>query len=83
VKFDVPETSYLTSYLIFGVVGGEVKRWTIDGEYLFNSPFDLFMKPKENAIWVNVYKDIDGRLYVGRGSFYSEVGAKSEGVGGV
>ena len=78
VKFDAPGANYA----LRGVSDGEIRSWTTDGRFSTfseNSPKDLFMKPKENAIWVNVYKEIDGSLYVGRDSFYSEVDAKSEG----
>ena len=80
VKFDAPEANYA----LRGVIDGEIKSWTTDGRFATfseNSPKDLFMKPKENAIWVNVYKRRDGTLSVGIGSFCSEPDAKSEGVG--
>jgi hypothetical protein len=52
---------------IFGVVDGRVESWFKDGSYSESetTPFDLFMKPKENAIWVNVYKDYKGKLFTG------------------
>jgi hypothetical protein len=66
VKFD-----RVKSYPIAGIIDGLLHRWTIDGkEFGHNSDessLDLFMKPKENAIWVNVYKDRDsGSLFIGQ-----------------
>jgi hypothetical protein len=73
-KFDLTETSYL----IFGILENDVRRWTIEGKYLLGEEDrnDLFMKPEENAIWVNVYKRSDGRLFVDSCSFQSEAAAK-------
>ena len=67
---------------LIGVLDYDLERWTVEGNYFLNkteAQGDLFMKPKENAVWVNIYKDIDGRLYVGRDSYCSEADAKSEG----
>jgi hypothetical protein len=75
VKFDC-----INKYNLYGVVNGQIESFNIDGSWYQSSHNnDLFMKPKENAVWVNIYKDIDGRLYVGRDSYCSEADAKSEG----
>jgi hypothetical protein len=54
---------------VYGVIGNQIKNWCIDGKYFHDDPnefgADLFMKPKENAIWVNVYKREDGSLFLG------------------
>jgi len=55
---------------IWGVVEGELHSWYNDGTWYNHtegSIHDIFMKPKENAIWLNVYKDRDsGNLFVGQ-----------------
>jgi hypothetical protein len=55
-------------YCVYGVVGDQVKTWCIDGKFFYDDPSernaDLFMKPKENAIWINVYKRSDGGLII-------------------
>jgi hypothetical protein len=64
VKFEADREGYP----LMGVLDENVRSWTIDGRFATfseNSPKDLFMKPKENAIWVNVYKREDGSLYIG------------------
>lgn len=68
VKFDSTH-----SYPIVGVIDGLLHRWTIDGKEFSHhsgeceSSLDLFMKPKENVIWVNVYKDRDSeKLFIGQ-----------------
>jgi hypothetical protein len=63
---------------VYGVVSNQVQCWEIDGSYFLNesdSKHNLFMKPKENTIWVNVYKNISGKLYT-NGQFDSEQQAK-------
>jgi hypothetical protein len=75
VKFDS-----LKNYPIVGVIGNLLYRWTIDGKEFSHhsgkSSLDLFMKPKENALWVNVYKDNGtGELILGS-SFKSEALAR-------
>jgi hypothetical protein len=60
---------YDTDYVIFGVIDRELYRWTINGEYFVREEDgrDLFMKPKENALWLNVWKDRDsGKLFIGQ-----------------
>jgi hypothetical protein len=68
---------------IFGVVDGRVESWFRDGSYTEDetTSFDLFMKPKENAVWVNVYKQGDGALVVGAFPFKSEAEAKEKSLG--
>jgi hypothetical protein len=78
VKFDSPEAIYP----LVGVVDGDSKSWTINGKYSIingDTPMgaDLFMKPKENAIWVNIYKDEYGKLYTGGIDYNSEELAKT------
>jgi hypothetical protein len=79
VKFDSTH-----SYPIAGIVDGLLHRWTIDGKEFSHhsgeSSLDLFMKPKENAIWVNVYKRNDGRLAIGN-YYYTEAQAKQKSFG--
>jgi hypothetical protein len=53
---------------VVGVVEKSLIRWTKKG-YCFDvshiSEHDLFMKPKEKVIWVNVYKSVRGFLFLG------------------
>jgi hypothetical protein len=63
---------------IYGVLDGRVQTWYVNGNYLRTSECkdDLFMKPKENSVWVNVYKDNGtGELILGS-AFKSEAQAK-------
>jgi DNA-directed RNA polymerase subunit E'/Rpb7 len=63
VKFDAPAANYA----LRGVIDGEIKSWTSDGRFATfseNSPKDIFMKPKENAIWVNAYFGESGNLFI-------------------
>jgi hypothetical protein len=75
VKFD----TFGTTYVVGGVVDGDVKSWTIDGKH-YDKQLKLFMKPKENAIWVNVYKRSDGALVAGH-YYDSEAKAKEKSLG--
>jgi hypothetical protein len=61
---------------------GVVCTWSENGTSIFGheTSSDLFMKPKENAIWVNVYKRSDGSLFVGP-YFNSEAEAKEKSLG--
>jgi hypothetical protein len=54
-------------YPVVGVLEGEVCGWQTNGRFLEseNISKDLIMKPKENAIWVNLYKDYNGKLFAG------------------
>jgi hypothetical protein len=64
---------------VYGVVSNEIKCWAIDGSYFLNasdSELDLFMKPKENAIWVNLYKSKEGHLYTTGVEYPNEESAK-------
>jgi hypothetical protein len=69
---------------VYGVIGNQIKNWCIDGKFFHDDPnefkADLFMKPKENAIWVNVYKREDGSLLVSSFTFESEAEAKELGM---
>jgi len=62
VKFDID-----SDYQIWGVINQFMYGWDLDGKNsnLKDTPTDLFMKPKENAIWVNVYKSVKGFLFLG------------------
>jgi hypothetical protein len=61
-------------YNLVGLMEGVVCTWNEIGTSILGheTRSDLFMKPKENAIWVNVYKRRDGTLSVGISSFCSE-----------
>jgi hypothetical protein len=64
---------------LYGVLDGELDRWTINGFYYLNkiiSEHDLFMKPKENAIWINVYKNKEGHLFITGVEYPNEESAK-------
>jgi hypothetical protein len=55
-------------YCLYGVVNGIVEDWTIDGKYRLETPEcskDLFIAVEPQRIWVNVYKDANGDLWVG------------------
>jgi hypothetical protein len=65
---------------LIGVLNHELERWTVDGNYFLSeteSEQDLFMKPKENAIWINVYKKKDGFLYTTGVDYINEESAKA------
>jgi len=66
---------------VYGVIGNQIKNWCIDGKFFHDDPnefgADLFMKPKENAIWVNVYKNKNGILYTNGADYSSEESAKT------
>ena len=69
-------------YPLMGVLEKEVTCWTIDGRFSNDresSDFDLFMKPKENAVWVNVFIGESGKLFVI--GFHSEEEAKATPLG--
>jgi hypothetical protein len=57
-----------SDYCLYGVVNGIVEDWTIDGKYRLETPEcskDLYIQGKVQSIWVNVYKDANGYLWVG------------------
>jgi len=65
---------------IVGVLNDGLERWTVDGNYFLNkseSKHDLVMKPKQNAIWINVYKNEQGVLYVTGIPYSNEESAKT------
>jgi hypothetical protein len=73
VKFDTPIPNSIFA-LVTSLRSTEqnpckiVHNWYNNGIYSQekSSDLDLFMKPKENAIWVNVYKTLSkGDLYLG------------------
>jgi hypothetical protein len=70
-------------YNLVGLMDGVVCTWNEKGTSIFGheTSSDLFMKPKENAIWVNVYKRKDGALVVGAFPFKSEAEAKEKSLG--
>jgi len=69
-----------SKYKLVGVVEKSLVRWTDKGYFLDignKSENDLFMKPKENAIWVNLYKNNEGHLYTTGVYYSSEESAKT------
>jgi hypothetical protein len=70
-------------YNLVGLLDGVVWGWDENGTSIvgYETISDLFMKPKENAIWVNVYKRKDGALDVGAFPFKSEAEAKEKSLG--
>jgi hypothetical protein len=68
-----------SKYKLVGVVKKSLVRWTDKGYFLDitnKSENDLFMKPKENAIWINLYKNENGSLYTNGAHYMSEESAK-------
>ena len=66
-------------YNLAGLIDGVIWGWHENGISMveFETNNDLFMKPKENAVWVNIYKRSDGGLIVGY-YYDSEAKAKEE-----
>jgi hypothetical protein len=67
---EVTQLSKFNTYrklCLYGVVDDEVECWTIDGQYseIGMSDMDLYIEGKVQSIWVNVYKDANGYLWVG------------------
>jgi hypothetical protein len=54
-------------FIVGGVLDRELYLWQTNGRFLQTKEDakDLFIKPKENAIWVNLYKDYNGKLFTG------------------
>jgi hypothetical protein len=54
-------------YNLVGLMEGVVCTWNEKGTSILGheTSSDLFMKPKENAIWVNVYKNSFGKILLG------------------
>jgi hypothetical protein len=55
-------------YHLYGVVGKSIRCWTITGQYEpsdDNYDLDLFLAVEPQRIWVNVFKNKYGNLYVG------------------
>jgi hypothetical protein len=52
---------------LVGVVDGDLETWNIKGQYSETGPcnMDLFLESKVQSVWVNVYKDANGDLWVG------------------
>ena len=52
---------------LVGVVDGDLETWSIKGEYSKDttSNMDLFIEYEVQSVWVNVYKDANGYLWVG------------------
>jgi hypothetical protein len=72
---------------VYGVLGNQITTWCIDGKFFHDDPnefkADLFMKPKENAIWVNVYSK-NSRIWTTEGTdggFKTEQEAKKDAQG--
>jgi hypothetical protein len=61
-KFDTYE-----KFCLYGVVNDEIQCWDIKGRCYegANPNIDLFLVEKVQSIWVNVYKDANGDLWVG------------------
>jgi hypothetical protein len=81
---DVTQLTYFkiySNYQLWGVLNQVMYGWDLDGktDNIKDTPTDLVMKPKENAIWVNLYKRTDGSLFVGITDHESEEAAKKEG----
>jgi len=76
-KFDVKNKRCLV-----GVVDGMLLSWTYKGDCFGKgkeSKHDLFMKPKENAIWINLFKYVNGSLYTTSTKFNSKESAEKFG----
>jgi hypothetical protein len=76
-KFDVKDKRCLV-----GVVSGMLLSWTYKGDCFGNgkeSKHDLVMKPKENAIWINLFKYVNGSLYTTNTKFNSKESAEKFG----
>jgi hypothetical protein len=73
---------------LFGVLDEGVHYWNDDGSWKVDSDTnnkDLFMKPKENAIWVNVHSK-DSRIWIVEGDddgFKTEQEAKRYSFGDI
>jgi hypothetical protein len=55
-------------YPVYGCIENSIARWTKDGCFLNNdskNENDLFLSVEVQSIWVNVYKDANGYLWVG------------------
>jgi hypothetical protein len=54
-------------FSVVGVLKNEVYCWQTNGRFLQTQEDakDLFIKPKEKVIWVNVYKSVRGFLFLG------------------
>ncbi len=61
-------------YPVFADVCGSVESFSVFGEFdtdLVASDWDLFIAPKIESIWVNVYRSLDGTIRTGT-DFYSQ-----------
>ena len=65
-------------FTVGGVLDRELYLWQTNGRFseTKEDSRDLFMKPKENAIWINVYKNENGFLYTNGSDYRSEESAK-------
>jgi hypothetical protein len=65
-------------FSVGAVLDKEVYLWQANGRFLQTKEDskDLFIKPKENAIWINVYKNENGFLYTMGLDYSSEELAK-------
>jgi hypothetical protein len=74
-------------FIVGGVLERELYLWQTNGRFLETKehPKDLFMKPKENAIWVNVHSK-DSRIWIVEGDddgFKTEQEAKRYSFGDI
>jgi hypothetical protein len=51
---------------LIAVLNKQLKFYELNGTHHYGQEeFDLFMKPKVNRIWINVYKNKYGKIYTG------------------
>ena len=64
------------TYPLYGVIGGGLDGWTIDGRYSkydTENKADLFLESKVQSIWVNIYrKDGDEGIFIGNRRYTSQ-----------
>jgi hypothetical protein len=61
-------------FCLYGLVDEQVYCWSIKGEYSDNSScsMDLYIEGKVQSIWVNVFKNKYGDLYMGKTDYESK-----------
>jgi hypothetical protein len=60
---------------LVGVLDNEIQSWTIEGYYMDGFEeldADLFLVGKVQSIWVNVFKNKYGDLYMGKTDYESK-----------
>ena len=79
---DVTQVTYFREtedlFTVGAVLDRELYLWQTNGRFLQGKEDskDLFIKPKENAIWINVYKNENGSLYTNGAHYISKESAK-------